>query len=467
MPKKKEINYTGVPYRAWNEEKQCWEKYSFQTEAEDVTFDDGTSVEAVNGEIKDINSDIKTINSKLTSHTHNYAGSKTAGGSANTALTCTGNAATATALVEPKTINGVSFNGTKDITVADSTKLPLTGGTLTGTLNFANGTTYYVNSSAYAKFPYLGLGGNTPTTSYGLYCTSARFTSSAYFDNNVYFAGGTYYVSSAGNGKIQYLGLGGLDPSSSYDLRCRNGIFTNIAYFGSTKYYVMDGYANFSTVVADIETTDIYGSSQIVIRSNTGSILFSARDGSTTNTAVCVSDGAFRVSATSGKSPVTLGASNYRWGTIYSSSSTISTSDRNQKKNIEYLDETSNAAKYEALYMKLQPCTYMFTENTSKRTHTGFISQDIEEALDEVELSPLEFAAFCKDKKVNCTVDEDGNEAEEVVPGEYEYSLRYEEFIALNTHMIQKTMRRMDELEQKLADAEKRIAELETNQSLG
>lgn len=46
----------------------------------------------------------------------------------------TGNAATATALQTARTINGVSFDGTANITIADATKLPLTGGTLTGNL---------------------------------------------------------------------------------------------------------------------------------------------------------------------------------------------------------------------------------------------------------------------------------------------------------------------------------------------
>ena len=46
-----------------------------------------------------------------------------------------GNATTATALQTARTINGVSFNGSENITVIDATKLPLTGGTLTGALN--------------------------------------------------------------------------------------------------------------------------------------------------------------------------------------------------------------------------------------------------------------------------------------------------------------------------------------------
>jgi phage-related tail fiber protein len=44
------------------------------------------------------------------------------------------NAATAVKLLTARTINGVAFDGTANITVADSTKLPLAGGTLTGPL---------------------------------------------------------------------------------------------------------------------------------------------------------------------------------------------------------------------------------------------------------------------------------------------------------------------------------------------
>ncbi len=50
--------------------------------------------------------------------------------------TVSGNAGTATKLATARTINGVSFDGSANITVADSTKLPLTGGTLTGILKF-------------------------------------------------------------------------------------------------------------------------------------------------------------------------------------------------------------------------------------------------------------------------------------------------------------------------------------------
>jgi hypothetical protein len=49
----------------------------------------------------------------------------------------TGNAATATKLATARNINGVAFDGTAAITVADATKLPLAGGTTTGTITAA------------------------------------------------------------------------------------------------------------------------------------------------------------------------------------------------------------------------------------------------------------------------------------------------------------------------------------------
>jgi len=75
------------------------------------------------------------------------------------------NASTATALQTARTINGVSFNGTANITVADSTKLPLAGGALTGDVT-STGTLRF-DSSAFGT---IGMRtgaavGTTPNTS--------------------------------------------------------------------------------------------------------------------------------------------------------------------------------------------------------------------------------------------------------------------------------------------------------------
>lgn len=58
-----------------------------------------------------------------------------------------GVAASATKLETARTINGVAFDGTKNITVADSTKLPLAGGTMTGTIKSSVHTGTYLDGN--------------------------------------------------------------------------------------------------------------------------------------------------------------------------------------------------------------------------------------------------------------------------------------------------------------------------------
>jgi hypothetical protein len=65
----------------------------------------------------------------------------------------------------------------------------------------------------------------------------------------------------------------------------------------------------------------------------------------------------------------TLGSANYKWGQIYSSKSSISTSDRNEKENIKDIDE-----KYIQLFDKLQPVSYEFIGDGHNRIHIGYIS---------------------------------------------------------------------------------------------
>lgn len=73
----------------------------------------------------------------------------------------TGNAATATKLATARSINGVGFDGTANITIADNTKLPLTGGTLTGGLTAPNLTaTGSINATTCGV---TGMGNYSPT----------------------------------------------------------------------------------------------------------------------------------------------------------------------------------------------------------------------------------------------------------------------------------------------------------------
>lgn len=167
---------------------------------------------------------------------------------------------------------------------------------------------------------------------------------------------------------------------------------------------------------------------------------------SSSSSSVSVGAGYFSPTA---NNTVSCGTSTNKWSSVYAVKGTIQTSDRNLKKDINTLD-----VKYEQLHEKLIPVSYGLDYPDSDRIHLGFTSQDVKEAMDEVGLTDLDFAGFCKDIKQE--MNEETGEMETVLDEngdpEYSYSLRYTEFIALNTHMIQKQQKRIDELENKVAE---------------
>lgn len=135
-----------------------------------------------------------------------------------------------------------------------------------------------------------------------------------------------------------------------------------------------------------------------------------------------------------------FGTASKRWKQIYAANSTISTSDKNEKTDIEALDD-----KYMTLFDNLKPVKYKFKENDSDRIHTGLIAQDIEEALTTAGLTSKDFAGLCYWNK------EDGTKG---------YGLRYEEFIALNIAETQKLKKENEELKARLAAIEDKFNSL-------
>ena len=125
-----------------------------------------------------------------------------------------------------------------------------------------------------------------------------------------------------------------------------------------------------------------------------------------------------------------LGDGGLVWADIYAASGTINTSDREKKEAIVY-----GLYKLDGLLDKLEPCTFRFRDGTSGRSHAGFIAQDVEEALEELGLTTADFAGLVKSPR------EDGG---------YDYFLRYNEFIPINTWEIKKLKARVAELEARL-----------------
>lgn len=155
-------------------------------------------------------------------------------------------------------------------------------------------------------------------------------------------------------------------------------------------------------------------------------------------TSIQVSDGskwydAFKYGVVNNKTGLHVGVSGkgtYLWGTVKLSSGDTVTSDANQKNSIETVSEN-----YEKMFYELKPVTYKYNDGTSDRKHVGFIAQDVKNAIDKSDLTTKDVAAYVSD------LCEDGTEL---------LSLRYSEFVALNTHMIQKCLAKISSLEDEI-----------------
>lgn len=103
-----------------------------------------------------------------------------------------GNANTATKLQTARTINGVSFDGTANITIADSTKLPIAGGTMTGDLTLKGNPTADLMAATkkYVDDSVASAGGG-----YVLAAGNNSFTGANTFQNLVTMVGGVVFTS--------------------------------------------------------------------------------------------------------------------------------------------------------------------------------------------------------------------------------------------------------------------------------
>ena len=103
-----------------------------------------------------------------------------------------GNANTASKLETARTINGVSFDGTANITIADSTKLPIAGGTMTGDLTLKGNPTADLMAATkkYVDDSVASAGGGDV-----LAAGNNSFTGANTFQNLVTMVGGVVFTS--------------------------------------------------------------------------------------------------------------------------------------------------------------------------------------------------------------------------------------------------------------------------------
>ena len=148
-----------------------------------------------------------------------------------------------------------------------------------------------------------------------------------------------------------------------------------------------------------------------------------------------------------------LGLAYRRWNGIYLTSAPSVTSDRREKHDITALD----AEKAAAFVAALKPAAYKYNDGTSGRTHWGLIAQDVEEAMEACGISDLEFAGLIKAERPQ----EEADKADEEEQTGYSYSLRYEEFIAPVIATVQAQEKRLERQEKEIAALSERLAALE------
>lgn len=130
---------------------------------------------------------------------------------------------------------------------------------------------------------------------------------------------------------------------------------------------------------------------------------------------------------------ISLGNSSKRYkeghfDNVYINGTAVSTSDKRKKKFIKALPD-----KYVQFFRKLRPVIFKYKNGTSGRYHTGFIAQEVEKAMIEEGVTSEEFGGL--------VIQEDGK-----------YGLRYEEFVAIQTKVIQELYQRVEDLERKVRE---------------
>ena len=116
---------------------------------------------------------------------------------------------------------------------------------------------------------------------------------------------------------------------------------------------------------------------------------------------------------------------------FYGNNEVATTSDLRNKNTITKFSE-----KYSVAFDLLNPCLFKYNNGTSDRLHSGFIAQNVIEALNQASINLQEFAGVVHKTDENDDL----------------YCLRYSEFIALNTWQIQKLKARVVELEKEIKE---------------
>ncbi len=187
------------------------------------------------------------------------------------------------------------------------------------------------------------------------------------------------------------------------------------------------------------------GSNEVVVTDNGVALRYATDSGENALYAIsnmcyaAVGDARYRFTESSFFTPtegVALGRSDGYWSAAYLTTvygSLASSSDEGKKHHI-----TPVGAAYERMFRALAPCAYRYnSEGETGPVHLGFTAQGVRRAMAQAGLGEGDFAGYVQNGQ--------------------ELYLKYPEFIALNTRMIQGLLERCDRLEERMAQIEKEV----------
>jgi len=287
-----------------------------------------------------------------------------------------GNASTATTLATARTINGVSFNGAANITVADSTKLPLGGGAMTGAIttnSTFDGRNVSVDGSKLDTIA-------TSANNYSFpYTVSAGESTSTVVQRN----SGGYIFSSYFNGTGTFATSG--DSSAMGMFTGTNGSDTYGRSYTAAKARTLLNVANGATNVTNTNQ----------LTNGAGYTTFTANQALSTGDSPTFSrvtaNGWFYANGATGIYWATYGGGWFMqdtsWVRSYSDKGILTggtmqaatfntTSDRNTKKDIKPIEN--------ALEKVQQLGGYMFTFKHNDQKSSGVIAQEVQKVMPEL-----------------------------------------------------------------------------------
>lgn len=167
------------------------------------------------------------------------------------------------------------------------------------------------------------------------------------------------------------------------------------------------------------------------VQSSGETLQLRVQNSGTVRSAMLVNDGTFRPNSDNLQ---TLGNGTYRWSVVHAGTGTISTSDQNEKQQIQNL---SDAEKNAAAELKVRIKKFKFNNAVAKkgdlaRTHVGVLAQDVLDVFEANGLNAHNYGLFCLDEweEVPEIKDADGLVVQDHIPAGSRLGVRYDELLA-------------------------------------